>query len=128
VEIAADINVLVVQGDPNSSFLLCLQLKHLGYERITLSETLADAHERVLASDQRRPALVVLDLRDDMIATTAPLATAIRGQGIAFIAVVGRQQGMLPPAYDAAIVLTRPPGLSDVIDAFCLARGHDPWG
>ncbi len=124
---AGALEVLVVEGEPASSFLLCLQLRHLGYHRLNISQTLSDALERIHLRGPERPELVVLDVEDDHIGTVAPLATAIRAQGIAFIAVVSRNAGALPPAYDAAVVICRPPGMSDVSDAICLAQGHDPW-
>ena len=128
VDKGGTLHVLVVEGDPGSSFLLGLQLRHLGYDQVSVSRSLAYAHERIYAADGGRPHLVILDVVNDMIATTTPLATAIRARGIAFIAVVERAAAPLPAAYDAAIVLPRPPGISDVVDAICLAQGYDPWG
>jgi len=115
----ACLHLLIVEGDPASSFLLCMQLRHLGYTHITVSQTFADANERLHA--QPRPELVLIDLQHDQAGTVAPLATAIRRLGIEFITLLGRDPPALPAAYDTTILLNRPTGMSDLIDAIHLA-------
>lgn len=118
----ASLRLLIVEGDPASSFLLCMQLRHLGYTQITLSQTYADANEQLHA--QPRPELVLIDLQPEQAITAAPLATAIRRLGIEFITVAARDRPALPAAYDTTILLDRPPGMSDLIDAIKLARRY----
>lgn len=118
----ACLHLLIVEGDPSSSFLLCMQLRHLGYGNITVSHTYADANERLFA--QPRPELVLIDLPHEQAGTVAPLATAIRQLGIDFITLIGRDPPALPAAYDTTILLNRPPGMSDLIDAITLARRY----
>ena len=56
--------------------------------------------------------------------TAAPLATAIRRLGIECITVAAHDRASLPAAYDSTILLDRPPGMSDLIDAIKLARRY----
>lgn len=118
----ACLHLLIVEGDPASSFLLCMQLKHLGYDDITLSHSYADANERL--HSQPRPELVLIDLQHEQAGTVAPLATAIRQMGIEFITLIGRDPPALPAAYDTTILLNRPAGMSDLIDAITLAKRY----
>lgn len=113
----ASLRLLIVEGDPASSFLLCMQLRHLGYTQITLSQTYAD-------HAQPRPELVLIDLQPEQAVTAAPLATAIRRLGIECITVAAHDRASLPAAYDSTILLDRPPGMSDLIDAIKLARRY----
>lgn len=118
----ASLRLLIVEGDPASSFLLCMQLRHLGYTQITLSQTYADANEQLHA--QPRPELVLIDLQPEQAVTAAPLATAIRRLGIECITVAAHDRACLPAAYDSTILLDRPPGMSELIDAIKLARRY----
>jgi AmiR/NasT family two-component response regulator len=118
----ASLRTLIVEGDPSDSFLLCMQLRHLGYCDITLSQSYADANERLFALP--RPELVLIDLPPEQVVTVAPLASAIRQLGIDFITVIGRDRPALPAAYDTTVLLTRPAGMSDLIDAINLARRY----
>lgn len=116
------LHILVVEGDPSSSFLLCMQLEHLGHTRVTLSHTFADADEQL--HTQPRPELMLIDLQHEHAITAAPLVSTARRLGVERIVLLGRDPPSLPAAYDTSILLNRPAGMSELIDALNLAQRY----